>query len=68
MRIWANASGIFVGIALAIHGVPTVETAPAEFQLEEATIEDIHAAMQSGELTSRRLVRGDRLLLQVVLA
>ena len=57
MRIWASASGIIlVGIGLAIHGVPTVGTAPAEFQLEEATIEDIHAAMQSGELTSRRLV------------
>lgn len=55
-QIRANASAVLVGIGLAIHGVPTVGSAAAEFQLEEATIEDIHAAMQSGELTSRRLV------------
>lgn len=59
MTFWKSA---LIGSAIAALAVPasapiSVQTAPANFQVLETSIDDIHAAMKAGRLTAHQLTQ-----------
>ena len=56
-RLIGTASALATAVALAAWGTELAHTQVRDFHVEEATIENLHSAIQTGQTTVARMVR-----------
>src|SRR5579884_8941 len=59
MAFWKSAltASAMAAIAISVSAPIAAQTAPANFQVLETSIDDIHAAMKAGRLTAHQLTQ-----------